>query len=207
MKIRLLLAVLLNLHWSAGVLAAPKPKPEPFTVDVGAYRVNLMLDHRWRTEFDKEAGYVVLNYANTPKLSDATIVATICLFRFVVPAEARGADRLELAAAFAIKDVTGAQKALFGTSTRLVRSGRNGESIKGGTVVRYVEPVDRSNSREKGTLFVRAVVFFPDAFPNDGALFLLVGKHDSHELVRKPEELEMMSMVLAGIQTGAASPP
>jgi hypothetical protein len=184
------------------LLAAPasgreKPKPAAQTVDAGSFRVEFVPARNWQAKVIRASDGVVFQYVDAPA---RTMEATIGVFRLVVPPAARGADRLQLAAAYAVHDVAGAQKALFRAPAGLVLLSRMPQTSNGGELLGFVEPVEKSASRTSSTMFIRAWVLFPPGFATNGALYLILGREQSTLMEPRPSELDKADEIIAGIR-------
>ena len=178
--------------------AAPaKDQPVAETLDVGAFRLTLVPARNWQAEVRKDAGFVVFHFLDRPSLTQR---ATIGLYRFVVPVATRTEERRTIGAAFVTHDVTGAQRSLLRGNPGLVPLGRNGRECRGGQILDFVEPVDARDGRLSSTTFVRAWLFFPKSFAENGALYLLLGRLEADTLLRRPDELDRVDEIIAAIR-------
>ena len=126
---------------------------------------------------------------------------TIGLFRIVVPPEARAADRPELARAYAINDASGALSALLANNLpKLTLASKKGEAINGGNLLDFLETADANGLRRSSTKFVRVSVFFPISYPENGTIFLIIGREQFNRQEFRPIELERMKEIVSGIQ-------
>jgi hypothetical protein len=181
--------------------AASRPIAAPRHFDVGEYRVDVALGAEWRSEINKQQGYILFTYSDAADPKDAFDFARIGVFRIIVPAVARGADKAEIGAAYAVQDVAGAQKALFKTITPLKALSHKPEKTNGGLLFSYCEPIDLlGGGRNGSTKFVRACVFFPANYSDDGGLYLLVGTERFAVLSPRPDALGKIEGFVAGLQ-------
>jgi hypothetical protein len=194
---RLLLAGLSPLLLAAPAPAKEKPEPAAQIVDAGSFRVDFVPARNWQAKVIRESDCVVFQYVDEPA---RTLGVTIGVFRLVVPPAARGGDRIQLAAAYAVHDVAGAQKALLGAPAGLVLHPKTPRALNGGQLLGFVEPVEKSESRTSSTKFIRAWVLFPSAFPANGALYLILGREQSSMMETRPAELDKADEIIAGIR-------
>lgn len=165
--------------------------------DVGSYAVDIALGQRWKVLANPRNGFVVFDYADLPPIKGE--FARLGLFRFVVPEAARGADKTEVGAEYAIKDVAGIQKGLFGTLYPLRLASRRPRKTKGGIYYDYRESTEIEAGGNRSTKFVRAAIYYPSTYEQDGALFLLVGLQQFTGPTLVPEALEKIPDILAGV--------
>lgn len=186
----------------AFLLSAPMPAKEKAkltaeVLDAGSFRVEWVPAQNWRPSVHREANCATFLYADEPA---RTIAAAIGVFRLAVPSQARSTDRIQLAAAYATQDVSGAQKALFGSSAKLMLLSKTGQAINGGQLLSYAEPIDVLGDRSRSTQFVRAWVFFPPRYAETGAFYLVLGREQSTDLESRPTELEKAEEIIAGLR-------
>ncbi len=185
---------------AAGAGEQKSPSDEARRIEAGAYSIRAALDRHWSVDVNRDAGYVIFDY--TDHASAQGELAKIGVFRFVVPPAARATDRAELGAAYAVKDVAGVQKALFGSVTKLGLVDSRPRESPGGTVYEYREPTELSGTRSRSTKFVRAFVLYPPTYAQDGSLFLLVGLQRFHRPQIRPDALAKMPELLDGLRVG-----
>ena len=190
---------LLSCSLPAALLAA-KPEATVQTIDAGTYQIAVTLDGQWTLKTDRAQGYVVFKYSDTPNRENALATATIGLFRSVVPVAARSAKLAELAAAYASNDVTGARQALFKSLDKLVLASRKPEAVNGGSLFNFADALDASYGRTSSTTFVRASVYFPPTFSENGVLFLLIGRETFDTPQLRPDKLEKMRDLVRAIR-------
>ena len=121
-----------------------KSPPSGRALDLGTYRLEVAAAKHWEVEAKPEQGYVLFFYSDKPAMTEN---ATIGLFRSLVPAAARSADRATLAAAYATNDLSGVQQALFKSNARLMRMSKKTKSINGGELFSFGEPKDAQGVR------------------------------------------------------------
>jgi hypothetical protein len=190
---------LLSCSLPAAVLAA-KPEAAVELIDAGTYHVAVTPDRQWTTKTDRTQGYVVFNYSDTPGRENALATATIGLFRSVVPVAARSAKLTDLAAAYAANDVAGARQTLFKSLDKLALASQKPEVVNGGSLFNFLEAIDATYSRTSSTRFVRASVYFPPTFSENGVLFLLIGRETFDAPTLRPDKLEKMRDLVRGIR-------
>jgi len=194
----LLLSVLPTLLLAAEPTPARAPANTAVqSVDAGAFRVEFAPARNWQAKAIRASDCVVFQYIDEPA---RTMAVTIGVFRLVVPPAARGGDRSQLAAAYAIQDVAGAQKALLHESAELVLQSKTPAMINGGQLLAFVEPAERLDARQSSTKFIRAWVLFPPAFPAKGTLYLILGREQSNDMEPRSSELDKADEVIAGIR-------
>ena len=176
---------------------AAKPAPPSHSLDVGTYRIEVTPPKNWQSDVKPELGCVLFQYTDRPAMTTA---ATIGVFRIVVPAAARGADRAELASAYATHDMSGAQQSLFKSNAQLMRMGKKTLTLAGGQVFGFAELLDAKDARLSSSKFTRAWVFFPKSYDQDGGIFLVLGKQETPVDEVRPSELLWVEDILAGIR-------
>lgn len=182
---------------SAQAPAKEKPQLAAQVLEVGSFRLEWVPAQNWQSKVIRESACAIFQYTDEPA---RTIAATIGLFRLVVPLQARSSDRIKLAAAYATHDVAGAQKALFGSNAQLVLLSKTAKAINGGQLLSYAEPIDVRSDRSSSTEFVRAWIYFPRSYVENGALYLVLGREQSAYLEFRPTELEKAEEIIAGIR-------
>lgn len=190
-------AAVLTFLLCARAPAREKSRPAPQVLDAGSFRLEVAPARNWQSKVTRESACAVFQYTDAPA---ETMAVTIGVFRLVVPPAARTGDRIQVAAAFATHDVAGAQKALFGSNAGLVLFSKKAKAVNGGQLFSYVEPIDAQGARSGSTRFVRAWMFFPRAYAENGALYLILGREQSTDLEPRPAELEKAEEIIAGIR-------
>lgn len=185
---------MLALHFGP-VSAGAEPPAQ--VLDGGTFHLAVVPARNWTPDPKPAQGCILFQYTDQPAL---TIAATIGVFRIVVPAVARAGDRAELAAAYATYDLSGAQQALFKTSVKFVPLGKTTKSLNGGQLFSFGDRLDADYLRLESTRFLRAWIFFPSNFAQDGALFLVLGKEESNFMEVRPSELERAEEIISGIR-------
>jgi hypothetical protein len=189
----LLTGIFLGLVAVAGAKAPPAVQ----VLDVGSFRLEIAPERNWESNVKPEQRYVVFHYLDKPAMSTR---ATLGLFRLVVPAEARAGDRAELAAVYATHDISGAQQMLFKSNARLVPLSKKTKTLNSGQLFSFAEPLDVLYARTSSTTFIRAWVFFPRNYLENGVLFLVLGKQESISPEVRPGKLERAEEILGGIR-------
>jgi hypothetical protein len=177
--------------------ATEAAKPAAAALDAGTFRLQWVPAEDWQAKVHRESDCVLFQYKEEP---GETVAATIGVFRLVVPAQARSADKAQLGAAYVTQDVAGVQKALFHENANLKLQSKNPEAIGGGLLFSYAESLDVALNRSSSTKFFRAWVFFPQAYAANGAFYLLLGREESAMLEVRPAALEFAQELIAGIQ-------
>jgi hypothetical protein len=181
--------------------ATPRAVDESKRFDVGGYQVDVVLGNDWHSKINKQGGYLVLT--NPAEADSDGEVAVLGVFRIVIPVAVRGADKTEIATAYAVQDVAGVRKALFGSIAALKLLTRKPRDFHQGALFEFDEPIELVHGRELSTKFVRAYVFFPPGYSQDGGLFLLVGLQQfSHPRVRA-DAFDKLENIVAGLHSPA----
>ncbi len=167
-------------------------------IDAGAFHVSVSLSTRWSYEVIQSQSCIIFRYADAKV---PTAKATVAIFRLIVPPEARRADPLQLANAYVIADVSGAQAALLKNRADLALESKKPGKLPGGSLYSYLESIDARHARESSTAFTHGAALFPDSFANDGAFFLLLGKEEFVRSEIRPDELDLIRDIAAGLQT------
>lgn len=200
---RTLIASLALFLASSGLpvsVQAAKSKKETRTVEVGAFQVSVALDRNWSHEANKEQGYALFRYADSPNPDNASDIVTIGVFRTVVPKEAQKVDRHALAQAYGVDDVSGAVRALLKNVPKMTLESKRGEIINGGTLINFLEAIEAKGHRKSSTMYVRVSVFFPAAYAGDGVIFVIAGREQFDSQQYRPDELDRMKELVAGIR-------
>lgn len=183
--------------------ASGATKERPAHYDVGAFSVEVALDRQWKVMTNPQSGFVVFDYADQPPIKGQ--FARLGLFRFVVPAASRSLEKTAVGAEYAIKDVAGIQKGLFGTQYPLRLASRRPHQTRNGLYYDYRESIEIEASGNRSTKFVRAAIYYPSTYEQDGGLFLLVGLQQFTGPTLVPDALEKMPDILAGLTMAKAS--
>jgi hypothetical protein len=182
----------------AAAPAATKAKADPpiQRLDARSFQVVLASLPGWSAKILKDSPGVLFQYVDEPARTDK---ATIGVFRLVVPAEGRNASLVQLGEAYAIDDLAGAQVALFKVKSRFMLVAPAPEAFSGGQLLRYLEEVDAQDARARTTKFVRAWVFFPKSYAQDGGLYLILGHETFRDMQLHPVQLERATEIIAGL--------
>jgi len=177
---------------------ATKAKMDPpiQRLDARSFQVVLASLPGWSAKILKDSPGVLFQYVDEPARTDK---ATIGVFRLVVPADARNTSLVQLGEAYAIDDLAGAQVALFKVKSRLMLVSRAPEAFSGGQLLSYMEDVDAQDARSRTTKFVRAWVFFPKSYAQDGGLYLVLGHETFRDMQLRPVQLERATEIIAGL--------
>lgn len=176
--------------------SAKKAPPVAQRFDVGTYALELKLPHHWEVEVHQDDGYVLFGYNDRPAM---VVKAAVGLFRIVIPAQARSADPVKLAAAYATHDLSGAQKAFLGGNAHLLPFAKKPKPLNEGQLYSFAEPKDANGIRGQSTEFVRGWVFFPNSYATDGVIFLILGRQKTPITEFRPAELEWVEELVTSI--------
>ena len=184
-----------------GLPAAKPPVDEPKHFDIGRYQVDISIEGDWHAKIDKQGGYLVLTSA-AGRDSDGEM-AVLGVFLVTIPVAARGADRAEIATAYAVHDVAGVRKALFGSVLDLKLLSHKPRRIHDGALFEFDEPIELARGRSRSTKFVRAYVFYPSGYSRDGALYLLVGLQQFNRPEARADAIEKLEQIIVGLHATA----
>lgn len=155
---------------AASALAAPQTPPDNETIELASYIIDLPRDPNWISSCDREKDCAVVAL----KTRGAGPDTSIGVFRLVVPEAVRAKDKLEIATAYAVHDVTGARFALYQNKARLLVRAKTPRPMKGGVMFKFDEPHSSFPNRIHFTDLTQAFVYFPANYSQDGELYLII---------------------------------
>ena len=180
-----------------GLAAASRAAQAPQHFDVGGYEVSVVLDGDWRPKIDQQKGYIVLTRGGGEDSQGE--LAILGVFRVAIPLAVRGLDKVQIGSAYAIQDAAGVRKALFGSVTELKLLSHRPRAFHDGLLFECDEPIDLVGGRARSTKFVRAYVFYPASYADDGGLFLLVGLQQFWHPEGRAEEIDKLEKIAADL--------